>query len=81
MVTVRLPEDLRDLTEGARTLEVDARDLHELVAALDRAHPGMALRLQAGYGAAVDGTLHDFHASVRLNADSQVRIVAAISGG
>lgn len=81
MVTVRLPQDLQDLTEGASTVEVDARDLHDLVTVLDRHHPGMALRLQSGYGAAVDGTLHDFHASVRLEHDSQVRIVTAISGG
>ena len=51
MASVRLPEDLCDLTEGARTIEVEARDLRELVAALERAHPGMEPRLRSGIGA------------------------------
>ena len=81
MITVRLPEDLRDLTQGARSTTVEARDLAALVTALDELYPGMELRLQSGYGAVVDGTLHGFQASVRLTDGAQVRIVTAISGG
>lgn len=81
MVTVLLPQDLRDLTQGERTVEVQARNLDELVTALHEQFPGMQVRLQSGYGAVVDGTLHDFHATVTLDDSSEVRIVAAISGG
>ena len=44
-VTVRIPTPLRTATGGASTAEVEGADVGEVVAALERAHPGIGERL------------------------------------
>lgn len=44
-VTVRLPALLREVAGGARSVEVQGATVAEVLAALDRACPGMASRL------------------------------------
>jgi len=44
-VTVRMPSQLRSLTGGASEVVVSAGPVREVIAALERAHPGVAARL------------------------------------
>jgi len=44
-VTVRIPTTMRPLTGGDKQVSVDPGSLHDIVAALETAHPGMAERL------------------------------------
>jgi sulfur-carrier protein len=44
-VTVRIPTQLRQLTGGAGTVEVEAATVGDALKALDAAHPGFAERL------------------------------------
>jgi molybdopterin converting factor small subunit len=43
--TVRIPTQLRVLTAGAGEVSVDGSTVHEVLKALDAAHPGMGERL------------------------------------
>ncbi len=44
-VTVRIPAQLRSLTAGSGEVVVEGATVGEVVAALERAHPGIAERL------------------------------------
>lgn len=44
-VTVRIPTQLRSLTQGASEARVEGATVGEVLKALDAAHPGMAGRL------------------------------------
>ncbi|MGH9189549.1 MAG: ubiquitin-like small modifier protein 1 [Acidimicrobiales bacterium] len=45
MATVRIPTQLRPLSAGAAEVAVDGKTVGEVLAALDRAHPGFTGRL------------------------------------
>jgi sulfur-carrier protein len=49
-VTVRIPTQLRTLTGGASEIPLDAGTLSEVLAGLERAHPGIAERVLDGDG-------------------------------
>jgi molybdopterin synthase sulfur carrier subunit len=44
-VTIRIPTSMRPLAGGAAKVEVEGETVGELIAALDRAHPGFKDRL------------------------------------
>ena len=44
-VTVRIPTPLRTMTGGASQAVVNASTVRQMIAALDKAHPGLAARL------------------------------------
>ena len=44
-VTVRIPTQLRELSGGAAEISAEAGTVNEVLAQLDRAHPGFAERL------------------------------------
>jgi molybdopterin synthase sulfur carrier subunit len=44
-VTVRIPTTMRPLTGGDKQVSVEPGTLHDIVTALEAAHPGMADRL------------------------------------
>jgi molybdopterin synthase sulfur carrier subunit len=44
-VTVRIPTTMRPLTGGDKQVSVEPGALHDVIAALESAHPGMADRL------------------------------------
>ncbi|MFQ3670181.1 MAG: MoaD/ThiS family protein [Verrucomicrobiia bacterium] len=89
-VAVSIPTPLRNLTQNADTVTVEAGTIEELVTALDAAYPGMKDRLVDG-----DGNLRRFvnfylnGEDVRFLDDKQtalkpgdeVSIVPAIAGG
>lgn len=44
-VTLRIPTPLRNLSDGAATVEVEASDVRQAIAGLEQAHPGFVERL------------------------------------
>jgi molybdopterin converting factor small subunit len=50
-VTVRLPGALRDMTGGETKLTASGATLRELIADIDRRHPGFAARVLDDHGA------------------------------
>ncbi|MEW6048091.1 MAG: MoaD family protein [Bacillota bacterium] len=49
-VTVRIPQLLRNLTNGDREVQLEAATLREAIEALDRRYPGIRQRLLTGEG-------------------------------
>lgn len=50
VVTVRIPQLLRNLTNGEREVQVEAATLREAIDALDQRYPGIRQRLVNGEG-------------------------------
>ena len=89
-VSVLIPTPLRNLTGNNETVEVEATNIAELIAALESAHPGIGARLTTQ-----SGTLHRFinfyvndedirflqSLETPLKSGDQVSIVPAIAGG
>ena len=50
VVTVRIPQLLRNLTNGEREVQIEAATLREAIDALDQRYPGIRQRLVNGEG-------------------------------
>jgi sulfur-carrier protein len=87
MATVWLPSLLRPLAGGQREVTAQGATVGEIIAALERAHPGIADRLcagdrlQPGIAIAVDGETTTLGMLEPVRPDSTVQILPAIAGG
>jgi molybdopterin synthase sulfur carrier subunit len=89
-VTVRLPGALRDATGGETKLSASGRTLREVIADIDRRHPGFAARVLDEGGALrsyVNVYIGDEDARTRGGSDaripegSEVMVIPAMAGG
>ncbi len=90
MPTIRIPTQLRTLTAGAGSVEVEGSTVAEVLKALDAAHPGFGERLFDG-GGALRRFVNVFVASddirfldgldTALEPAAVVSIVPAVAGG
>ena len=89
-VTVRLPGALRDATGGATKLTVSGATLREVIADIDRKHPGFAARVLDDDGAIrsyVNVYIGDEDARARGGSGaavpdgSEVMVIPAMAGG
>jgi sulfur-carrier protein len=90
MPTLRIPTQLRTLTDGAGEVSVDGSTVGEALKALDAAHPGFGERLFDG-----DGNLRRFvnvfvadedirfldGLSTNVEDDTTISIIPAVAGG
>ena len=87
MITVFVPTLLQPLCGGARSLEVEAGTLRELLQALDVRCPGFYDRVvedgrvRPELAVAIDGEAANFPLHEPLRQGAQVTIVPAIGGG
>jgi molybdopterin synthase sulfur carrier subunit len=87
MPQVYIPAQMRDLSQGVEQLEVEARNVRQVIAALDAQFPGMAERLvqdgrlRPGLAVSIDGELTNQGLLARLSPDSEVHFLPAIGGG
>lgn len=90
MPTVRIPTQLRTLTAGAGTVEVEGATVAEVLKALDAAHPGIAERVFDDAGALrrfVNVFVADDDVRFREGLDTPVApketvsIIPAVAGG
>lgn len=87
MALVFIPPQFRDLTDGENEVQVSARNVRQLIAALDRLYPGMAERLQQGDQVApglafsIDGVMSPRGLLAGVTRTSEVHIVPALGGG
>jgi len=89
-VTVKIPPALRTLCGGSAQVEIQAASVAEAIAALDRAHPGMAERICTEQGEARRHVLiyvnqddireRDGMRTALQNGD-EVFVLPAVSGG
>ena len=87
MATVWIPATLRSLSGGQETVEIEARNIRQIIADLDKQFPGIRARLCAGdalrpgIAAAVDGQVANLGLLQPVAANSEVHFVLAIAGG
>ncbi len=87
MASISLPLLLKDVTDGARQVEVDGRTLAEIVTALEGVYPGIEARVhQDGkmsptLAFVVDGTIAAGGLATPVKPDSRINILPAFGGG
>jgi len=88
-ITVRIPTPLRTFTQGAESVEVEAKDVRELVENLEANHAGLKERLMDDKGVRRFVNLYVGDEDIRfldgldteLKDGEEVSIVPAIAGG
>jgi len=87
MVTVFVPTMLQLLTGGVKQVEIEARNVRQLVDQLDGLYPGMKDRLvdegqiRSNLAVSIDGEIARLGLMERLKQNSEVHFVPAIGGG
>ena len=87
MATVYIPSLMRNVTGGKDRVEVEGKNLREIVANLDREYPGMrdllvlAGEIRDGVALAVDGEPTEVGLLMEVGDNAEVQILPAIAGG
>ena len=83
MARVFFATGLRRLVGGAESVEVPARDLRELLAALDARFPGLGAQLGPGIAIAIDGEILPREEALleKLAPRAEVHFLPQIGGG
>lgn len=87
MPTIFIPAPLRDLTQGKALVTVSASSVREAIDSLEAEFPGVKDRLCEGekvrpnISVLVDGQVSHLKMRERLEENSEVHFVIAISGG
>lgn len=81
MVAVNLWSGLRRFTDGAEVVEVEAKNVGQVLDALVAAHPGLAPVIEAGVSVAVDGEVVTGGRRTPVSEASEVFLMQQIKGG
>ena len=81
MARVVLSGTLKQLAGGASEIELDARDVRQLLRVLSERYPELAPHLESGYAIAIDGEIFQDAWFAPIRPDSEVCLVPAIRGG
>ena len=81
MVEVNLWPGLRRFTDGAVKVEVEARNVGEVLDDLCRIHPELKEIIDAGVSVAVDGRVIASGLTERVRPDSEVFLIQQLKGG
>lgn len=80
MATVFFPKALQGLTGGTKRWEAEASSMRELGAKLEDAFPGIGVQLRSA-AVAIDGDVAPGAWLERLEPDSEIHFLPALSGG
>jgi molybdopterin converting factor small subunit len=81
MARVVLSGTLKELAGGVAQVELDARDVRQLLRELSQRFPELAPHLNEGYAIAIDGEIFQDAWFAPIGPDSEVHLVPAIRGG
>ena len=87
MPRVFIPPTLRSMTGGTEIVDVNGRNVREIIENLEARFPGVkeqlchADELQPGLAVAVDGSVSALGLWQRVEADSEVHFLPAVGGG
>ena len=81
MARVVLSGTLKELAGGESEVELDARDVRQLLRALGERFPALAPHLEQGYAIAIDGEIFQDAWFAPIGPESEVHLVPAIRGG
>lgn len=81
MVEVNLWPGLRRFTDGVDKVEVDAKNVGEVLDGLVRQYPELSEIIEAGVSVAVDGKIIASGLTEAVQSDSEVFIIQQLKGG
>jgi sulfur-carrier protein len=81
LARVLLSGTLKQLAGGASEIEVEARDVRQLLRELSERYPELGPHLESGYAIAIDGEIFQDAWFAPIRPDSEVHLVPAIRGG
>jgi molybdopterin synthase sulfur carrier subunit len=87
MAIVYIPAQMRELTGGLTSIEIDEPSVRKIIAALDAKYPGIAARLTCqggiapGIAVSIDGAVSSRGMLAQVPATSEVHFLPAIGGG
>ena len=81
MVAVNLWSGLRAFADGKDVVEVDAKNVGEVLTGLVAAHPGLEHVIEAGVSVAVDGRVIASGLTNEVKPDSEVYLMQQLKGG
>lgn len=81
MVEVHLWSGLRVHADGQDTVNVEAKNVGEVLTGLARAHPGLAPIIEAGVSVSVDGRVIASSLTHPVSPDSDVWLMQKLKGG
>ena len=87
MATIFIPTMLQKLTDGTKILELDAKNVRQVIEELEKLYPGMQDRLmevddiREGLAVVVDGDVAIMGMLTKVGEKSEVHFVPAIAGG
>ena len=81
MARVVLSGTLKQLAGGASEIELDARDVRQLLRVLGERYPELAPHLESGYAIAIDGEIFQDAWFAPIRPDSEVHLVPRVAGG
>jgi molybdopterin synthase sulfur carrier subunit len=87
MATVFIPAQLRELTGSAAQVEIEARNVREVIAALEQRFPGIRDRLctadelSPSLQVSIDGVMTTRGLVAKVGPHSEVHFLPALGGG
>ena len=81
MAHVRIMGPLRVMAGGVETVEIEARNVHALLAALSERFPDLAPVIEDGVALAIDGEIFQDALLQPIKPDSEVHVLPMFAGG
>lgn len=81
MVEVNLWSGLKDFTDGKTTVEVEAKNIGEVLQGLVKAYPRLEPVIEAGVSVAVDGKIIASGLTEPVQPDSEIYLLQQLKGG
>ena len=87
MTTVFIPTMLQPIAGGVKQVDLEARNIRQVIDRLDQLYPGMKDRLteegkiRSNLAVAIDGEIARMGLLEKVNENSEVHFVPAIGGG
>jgi len=81
LVSVNLWSGLRAFADGKDVVEVDAKNVGEVLSGLVAAYPGLEHAIEAGVSVAVDGKVIARGLTNEVKPDSEIYLLQQLKGG
>ena len=81
MVKVAIWGSLRAATDGRAEVEVEAKNLREMLDRLAQAYPGIKPQIERGVSVSIDGLIYNDSWFTPVDPDSEVVLLPRIIGG
>lgn len=81
MLTVSLTGSLRDATDGAASIQVEAVTVRELLRKLVERYPRMQKHLDEGIAVSVNGEIYRDNRDLEIPEDAEIFLLPRIQGG